>query len=122
MKNGEKYKTAAAREKAFLAFCNLQPCGLCRLGVGAPPPVSARCSFRWLDLEAGPEKTAPCPFCGGRVAESRPDGYGRIQLACETPDCGYRTAFGLPHDAVAAHNSVAWAVLDAKKARKEGAE
>lgn len=60
MTNGEKYKTAKTRERAFKEFCNKNNCfdGNCPViqKILSFKKKSARCSFVWLDLETKKKK------------------------------------------------------------------
>jgi Lar family restriction alleviation protein len=62
MTNGEKFKTAEERAKAFDNYCISQKsgCNKCPLNKYA----GDACRFKWLELEAK-EELLPCPFCGG---------------------------------------------------------
>jgi Lar family restriction alleviation protein len=64
MTNGEKFKTAEERSKAFGNYCNSQSrgCNECPLNKFA----GDMCRFAWLDLEYKGKPKA-CPFCGGEA-------------------------------------------------------
>lgn len=57
MKNGEKYKTAKARERAFDKFCsdiykNNGCCNDCPADILASKKKIKRCLLAWLDMKA----------------------------------------------------------------------
>ena len=111
MKNIEKYRTAKERYTAFCRFdCG---CADCKFGSECSRCIS-ECALRWLDLEAEEEPILPCPYCGGNVVKSEPNSDGRIRLYCQTLGCGYRAAFGLPDEAIAKHNFLSRAAMEAK--------
>jgi Lar family restriction alleviation protein len=84
MTNGEKFKTADERSKAFGNYCNSQSCGCnkCPLNKFA----GDMCRFAWLDLEYK-EKPKPCPFCGHTEVDIVLSGcHGGFDACCK--DCG----------------------------------
>lgn len=118
MRNFEKYKTAEERDAAFGRFCIDKECKNCEL---VNSKGSINCSFAWLDLEAEEEKPLPCPFCGSECelheiwdkGECKSAGYDVRCTMCE-----YRSPMACKYDgsdAIAAHNRVAKAVMDAEK-------
>ena len=116
-KNFEKYKTAAERTRAHIAFCRKNNCSECPARAD-----NADCRFAWLDLEAEPkaEKPLSCPFCGSDVfvgPTADTNGNRSLQMKCKDDcNCGYCGPMRLTkYEAVDAHNRVARAVIDAKK-------
>lgn len=87
MTNGEKYKTADEREKAFIEFCNTRSyCGfICPCYGTGESRWKTRCSqFRWLDLEAEEKeaeaKPEPCPFCGSMYVSVSQKNFVRCDI------------------------------------------
>ena len=116
MTNGEKFKTAEERAKAFTKWCEEKQktaigkvakheCSDCPLDERTPC-----CFFFWLDLEAEEEKPLPCPFCGREVSvhTDAPEEW----VSCE---CGYSSKMMNHGCSIAAHNRVARAMLAAKE-------
>ena len=122
MTNAEKYRTAEARSKAFTKWCSEKQktaigkvakheCSDCPLDEHTPC-----CFFYWLDFEAEEEKPLPCPFCG---CKSLVGTDHRGFFLCECSECDYHSqCYTHPYEAIAAHNRVARAVMEAEK--KEG--
>ena len=118
MKNGEKYKAVEERIENYDKFCAQHTCDSCPIGgVGK---VVTHCKFRWLELEAEEEKPMKCPYCGGDVVLGKSTriktGEHRQIWCSDEQGCGYygplkKTLEG----AIAAHNRVCRAVMDAKK-------
>lgn len=103
MKNCEKYKTPEERVEAYVSSTVLQSGSRNLLNDFA----------NWLDSEAYEEQPLPCPYCGGNMLKSDPSRDGKIRLYCQNISCGYRAALGLPDEAIAKHNRVAHAVMEA---------
>lgn len=106
MTNGEKYKSAEERTRAFVEFCNADAetgCNGCRFR-----ERNSHCEFMWLELEAEDEKLEPCPFCGEECA------CGGGYVECLNDNCCYSSGNRNRSDAeaVAAHNRVARAVKE----------
>ena len=123
MKNGEKYKTVEERIENYDKFCAQYTCDSCP--IGGVDKVVPDCKFRWLELKAEEEKPMPCPFCGKEVhiedscTDEHPDDL--FYIDCDNPDCYYSSGMMKGRDgAIAAHNRVCRAVMDAKNAKKKG--
>ncbi len=126
MKNFEKYKTVRERAWMFDRFCEkrldkVAACAKCELQMTHyDARTGSVCPIAWLELEAEEEKPLPCPFCGGkalvncgRLLESEGINYW---VDCVNPDCMYRSANHTnSEEAIAAHNRLAKAAMDAKK-------
>lgn len=123
MKNSEKFKTAEERAKAFTKWCAEKQktaigkvakheCSDCPLDEHTPC-----CFFFWLDLEAEEEKPLPCPFCGSNtVVKSNVTVRHVDNHLVECTNCQYRSEEKFDRDcAIAAHNRVARAVMEAGK-------
>lgn len=120
-KNFEKYNTAEERIEAFNQFCIRHQCADCPLcHFHETAGCHSFCAVAWLDLEAKEEEKAlPCPFCGGEMMPFS-DEYG-FGFICSTTKCGATSCrYDTREEAVAAHNRVARAVMDAKNAKKDG--
>lgn len=105
MKNSEKYKTAEARGKAFR-----RSCAVTKLTKQCEDALSCtECQFAWLDLEAEEENPLPCPYCGEECKVH--SGTLGEWVSCS---CGYSSKM-IHGGAVAAHNLVARAVMEAEK-------
>lgn len=112
MTNFEKYKTAEERVKAFEDWWNIRGgCGNCVL------LNKANCALYWLDLEAEEEKPLPCPYCGSNTVITSHDTVCHVNKYCiECTECSYRSEKKFQKEgAIAAHNRVAKAVMEAKK-------
>lgn len=118
MTNSQKFKTADERARAFKEWCHKQDveCNKCRLFSRSE---MSRCRFAWLDLEAE-EDILPCPFCGEECTATVMKNEWRV--SCIISGCYRSSFFGTEAEAIAAHNRVARAVMEAKKkgARNEG--
>ena len=118
MTNAEKYLTADERAKAFSLYCNGQDISRCpddrRI---ACVHRCVECALRWLDMEAKEEKPLPCPFCGSNTVVTS---YVTVRHVdnhlVECTNCQYRSEEKFDRDcAIAAHNRVARAVMEAEK-------
>lgn len=109
MKNGEKYKTAEERVKAFGKWCHSTSRSDCYKFENCET-----CAFSWLDMEAGEEKSMPCPFCGNiNSLHVVVDCQNHAQIRCT---CGYHGAWYDDNEtAIEEHNRVARAVMEADK-------
>lgn len=105
MKNSEKYKSAEAREKAFLSHCKYRPeCNGCEIRARRNNSPGG-CAFAWLDLEAKEEKPLPCPYCGYTIMSVGECGEEQRCVMCA--DCGYRSQRCNTKDAaIARHNDL----------------
>ena len=113
MTNAEKYKTAEERVEAFRKFCDAT-----KLKKQCEDALSCtECQFAWLDMEAEEERPLPCPFCGGGAdVISTSD----INLVSCAEGCGYYSQrCESAESAIAAHNRVARAVMDAKESEEK---
>lgn len=111
MRNCDKFKTAEERANAFDCYCEETKCkNQC------DDALSCReCQFAWLDRKAEEEKPLPCPLCGGTYFNIKIVGQysPRFRVDC---GCGYCGGWKESEsDAIAAHNRVAKAVMDAKR-------
>jgi Lar family restriction alleviation protein len=93
MTNGEKFKTAEERSRAYQKYCssNGMECNKCPLR-----KVSSvvRCSFEWLNLEYK-EELKPCPFCGGEAMERKSNKL--YYVFCK--NCSVKTVDSITKDA-----------------------
>lgn len=114
--NLERYKTAEGRAKAFEKFCNIHDkcgCTECPLSNIKPDCGDSRGQFHWLDLEAEEEKILPCPCCGGEcVVISHSEGHC---VRCQERYCYIGKNFESKDEAIANHNRIARAVMEADK-------
>ncbi len=101
MKNFEKYRTTEERVEAYVSS-RVLPSGSRNLLTDFSD---------WLDLEAEKDEILPCPFCGDECACG--DGY----VECLNDNCLYSSGNRKMGDvvAIAAHNRVALAVMEAEK-------
>lgn len=108
MTNAEKYKTAEERARAFESTCfKTRQMKQCEDALSC-----TECKFAWLDQETDAEKPLPCPFCGDEV-ETAETLVGKKGFSCS---CGYTSKAEFGWDAaIAAHNRVARAVMEAGK-------
>lgn len=113
MTNGEKYKGAKERSRAFEAFCDAVDgdCDECPLRF-TERGLTYECLLKWLDLEAEDEKPLPCPFCGGECSIDNNN-----IVYCRMSGCSYLGGGDgdSREKAISAHNRVARAVMKAKE-------
>lgn len=82
MTNGEKFKTADERQKAFSKFCSNGLCAECH--IWRKFKKITNCKFIWLELEYK-EELKPCPFCGGEATTYKAEGWHYV--SCVNDDC-----------------------------------
>lgn len=119
MKNSEKFQTAEERGQAFDEYCNSRICNDCPAW---DRDDSGNCRFAWLDLDAEEEeKPLPCPFCGFNTVVTSHDTVRHANDYCiECTNCNYRSEEKYQRDsAIADHNRVARAVIEAAKKEAE---
>ena len=103
MTNGEKFKTAEERGKAFNAYCHSRLCADCELD-GFNKCQESSCYFHWLELEAKEEALLPCPFCGGRAEFNKTLVEGRTDGWVQCTYCGVHFITKERDEAIAAWN------------------
>jgi Lar family restriction alleviation protein len=101
MTNGERFKTAEERGRAYARFCNAHPLGCdgCELYEHA----GDACGFAWLDLE-DEEELKPCPFCGGRAEFYKTLVEGSTAGWVQCTNCGVNFLTKERDEAIAAWN------------------
>ncbi len=118
MTNGQKYKTAEERVKAFGEFCKNEFCDQCNhldCKLHKQGSEILRCYDWWLALEFEDE-IEPCPFCGEKcelheIWDNEMNRSAGFDVRCTM--CRYRSPEASQYDgsdAIAAHNRVARAV------------
>lgn len=121
MLNIEKYTTADERARAFDKWCDARSCDKCELRtIYLTAATGSVCPIVWLDQEAEEEKIEDCPYCGGSCLVSN-GAVGKYRVFCEKNlSCMYSSgAYVTEHEAIAAHNRVARAVMEAGKKEKK---
>lgn len=110
MTNGENYKTAKERRKAYMEY------------IAKEDSPSVICEFAWLELEAEEEKPMPCPYCGSECKgidgkKFKPDRNGvRPYTLVRCSQCTYESKCeNSIAEAIAAHNRVCKAVAAFKE-------
>ncbi len=99
MINGEMFKSAEERGRAFNEYCNKQQCRECELR-NFHGRKETNCAFQWLDLEYE-EELKPCPFCGNEsVRVYKHVGMDDWYVSCA--GCGIRTEGNTSKDIVVA--------------------
>lgn len=104
MTNGEKYKGAEEREKAFNRFCDsMSLCAKCP--VVTPGRMNkVICMLKWLDLEAKKEKQDNCPYCGNETYKGYILNAHGYAVQCK---CGYSSSIQVSmNEAIARHNEL----------------
>lgn len=113
MLNSEKYKTAKERTIAFDVYCRkicTNEDGYCN---------HSECAFSWLDLDADEEKIENCPYCGRTCYALNDDGKYRVICHADM-SCRYSSSlYTTEHEAIAHHNRVARAVMEAGKKEEQ---
>lgn len=117
MTNAEKFRTVKERYHAFRKTFGTK-CEDCKCMPQCSCDLS-ECIIRWLDMEAEEEKIENCPYCGGSCLVSN-GAVGKYRVFCEKNlSCMYSSgAYTTEHEAIAAHNRMARAVMEDEN--KEG--
>ena len=104
MTNEQKFTNAEERNAAYRAYIT-----------DFTRPIIGQ--FEWLALEAEEEKPEPCFFCGNKYLAITKDGNNLWSVSCTA--CLYESRHHADRDtAIAAHNRVARAVMEAKEETK----
>jgi Lar family restriction alleviation protein len=87
MTNGEKFKTAEERKKAFEKYF---------IKCIENHIIKPKNEFEWLELEAK-EELLPCPFCGGeaRIIDLEDPEYKYYQIRCSKCMCKTESHLGM---------------------------